>query len=182
MDKEKGDRLFDISIAVISTAMGAISLGLAITSGIFSKIADRTFYDGDSVLVDVRGGAWCDIRDCFTPENLSLAEEHAAVIETLDSFRELSLRGGVILIDGNIEAFTIGEPLNRETFVIHFEKANPRIIGLYQAINQEFCRTIADEYRFVNREQDLGEPGLRRAKESYCPDHLVEKYIVRIRE
>lgn len=122
--------------------------------------------------------SWCDFRDCFTPENRSLAEENAAVLEALDNFEVLGLKGGAIIIEGKVEAFTLAEPLNRDTIVVHFEKANPQIIGLYQAVNREFCKTIAAEFRFVNREQDLGDPGLRQAKESYYPDHMIEKFTI----
>ncbi len=121
---------------------------------------------------------WCDIRDCFSPENMSLAEENAAINETLDNFKALSVRGGVILVDGKVEAFSLGEPLNRDTFVIHFEKANPARTGLYQTINQQFCQNIASGFQFINREQDLGEPGLRQAKESYYPTTLIEKFSI----
>jgi len=61
--------------------------------------------------------------------------------------------------------------------VTHFEKANPGIEGLYQVINQWFCQKAVRNFRFVNREQDLGIPRLRRAKQSYHPHHMVEKYI-----
>jgi hypothetical protein len=61
--------------------------------------------------------------------------------------------------------------------VIHFEKANPEVRGLYQVINQWFCKNGLREYVFVNREQDLGREGLRRAKEEYYPHHMVEKHL-----
>lgn len=122
---------------------------------------------------------WCDIRDCFIPENISLADEHVAIIDALNLLDELSLVAGAVLVDGRVAAFTIGGKLNPETLVIHFEKASPAYPGLYQVINHEFCADVAVDYRFVNREQDLGEPGLRKAKESYYPSHLVNKYNVR---
>ncbi len=65
-----------------------------------------------------------------------------------------------------VEAFTLGELLNKETAVVHIEKANPLVQGLYAAINQEFCRHSWSQVPFINREQDLGLPGLRLAK---CP-------------
>ncbi|MBI2842899.1 MAG: DUF2156 domain-containing protein [Armatimonadetes bacterium] len=122
---------------------------------------------------------WCDVRDCFTPENVSLAEEHAAVMEALSLLDELGLIGGAIVTDGSVAAFSLGEELNRDTFAIHFEKGNLAYPGIYQVMNQEFCADVAVGYPYVNREQDLGDPGLRKAKESYYPDHLVHKYIVR---
>jgi uncharacterized protein len=121
---------------------------------------------------------WCDIRDCFTPENVSLAVEHGVVMEALSLIDDLNMVAGAILIDGKVAAFSIGGELNSETFVVHFEKANPAFPGLYQILNKEFCGDWAKNYRDVNREQDLGEPGLRKSKESYCPDHMVDKYTV----
>jgi len=80
-------------------------------------------------------------------------------------------------VDGRLQAFTIGERLNKDTAVVHFEKANPKIKGLYQLVNNWFCKNALADYTYVNREQDLGEAGLRRAKEGYHPHHMVEKYI-----
>jgi hypothetical protein len=79
-----------------------------------------------------------------------------------------------------VEAFTCGELLNAATAVIHLEKANPEIGGLYAAINQQFCQQAWAGVDFINREQDLGEPGLRKAKLSYHPQRLVEKFRVRL--
>ncbi len=72
----------------------------------------------------------------------------------------------------------MGQLLNRQTAVIHFEKANPEIGGLYSLINQQFCEHAWKEVQFINREQDLGEEGLRKAKMSYNPEHLEEKFRI----
>jgi hypothetical protein len=88
------------------------------------------------------------------------------------------MKGGAILIDGKLEAFTLGEPLNPETVVIHIEKANPAFEGLYPLINQVFLENEWSAHLYVNREQDLGEEGLRKAKESYFPNHMIHKYII----
>jgi hypothetical protein len=77
-----------------------------------------------------------------------------------------------------LEAFTLGEPLNSETVVIHIEKANPAFEGLYPLINQAFLENEWSAYLYVNREQDLGEEGLRKAKESYFPHHMIHKYAI----
>ena len=92
--------------------------------------------------------------------------------------KSLPLIGCAIIIDGGIEAFSIGERLNQETANIHFEKANSAIDGLYQLVNQWFCQRELMDYKYVNREQDLGIPGLRKAKQSYHPSHMVNKYTV----
>jgi hypothetical protein len=83
-----------------------------------------------------------------------------------------------VKVNGKVEAFTFGERLNHDTAVVHIEKANPEINGLYAVVNQLFCREVLSGFKFVNREQDLGLEGLRRAKESYHPHHMVEKYRV----
>lgn len=121
---------------------------------------------------------WCAQKKCA--EDLSLQGEWGAVRASLQNFQDLSLQGAVILINGNVEAFTLGEPLNKETAVVHIEKANPMISGLYAVINQEFCRHSWSQVPFINREQDLGVPGLRTAKMSYHPHHLVEKVRIRL--
>lgn len=124
---------------------------------------------------------WCDIRGCFIPGNRSLAEEHESVLEALSLLEPLGLVAGAILIDGVVAAFSIGSELNKDTFVIHFEKANLAYSGLYQVINQQYAADIADCYCYMNREQDLGDEGLRLSKESYYPDHMVNKYVVSLK-
>lgn len=121
-------------------------------------------------------GNWCEVRRC--EQDLSLLGEWDAIREALTNFRSLELKGGVILIDGRVEAFTLAESLNESTAVVHVEKANTEIRGLYNAINQQFCEKQWKDVPFVNREQDLGEPGLREAKLSYNPARLVEKYRI----
>jgi hypothetical protein len=122
--------------------------------------------------------AWCSLKRC--EEDLNLMGEWEAVGAALDHLEALRLKGGVILLDGKVEAFSLGELLNRETAVIHVEKANPEIRGLYTLINQQFCEQAWAGVPYINREQDLGEPGLRSAKLSYHPHRLVEKFRIRL--
>ena len=119
---------------------------------------------------------WCDLRHCEASPGL--LNESLAIKETFSHFGELGVKGGAILINGKVEAFTLGDPLNPETVVIHIEKANPAYEGLYPTINQAFLEQRWSGTTYVNREQDLGEEGLRKAKESYFPHHLVNKYIL----
>jgi hypothetical protein len=121
---------------------------------------------------------WCALKRC--EDDLSLIGEWDAVREALKHLTSLRARGGVMLIDGKVEAFTLGERLNDETVVVHVEKANTTIRGLYAAINQQFCEKEWSDAPFVNREQDLGDPGLREAKLSYNPDRMIEKYRIRL--
>lgn len=116
---------------------------------------------------------WCRARDCRE----GLARERQAIRRMLENFKKLgSLKGAMIRIKGKIEAVTLGEELNPDTLVVHIEKANGAFTGIYQAINQMFCEHAARDYEFVNREQDLGVPGLRQAKTSYHPCFMVKKY------
>ena len=117
---------------------------------------------------------WCNVMNC--EENPSLKNENLAVRETFKNFAELNVFGGAAIVDGRLEAFTVGERLNTNTALVLFEKANPEIRGLYQVINQWFSQNALKDYQFSNRGQDIGDSGLRRAKQSYRPHHMVEKY------
>jgi len=119
---------------------------------------------------------WCELRKCI--DDPDLLQEDRAVYEALSHYRDLDFRGGAISINSKVEAFALGESLNPDTAVIHIEKANPEIPGLYAAINQLFCAKEWSGVKYINREQDLGLDNLRKAKESYYPDHMVEKYIL----
>jgi hypothetical protein len=111
---------------------------------------------------------------------MNLLDEWEAVREALKHFSSLRIEGGVILIDDKVGAFALGELLNRQTAVVHIEKANPQIPELYAVINQQFCERSWQNVTYVNREQDLGETGLRKAKLSYHPAHLEEKFQIRL--
>lgn len=117
---------------------------------------------------------YCDHWEC----SLSVHHEVAACKKALENFRVLELTGGIIEIDKEIVGFTLGEPLNRKTFVIHFEKTDRRYKGLPAVMNQEFVAHEAHGYKYINREEDLGEPGLRTSKLSYHPVRLVDKYYI----
>jgi hypothetical protein len=131
--------------------------------------------DGCLALLDewgrVRGGGG----------NRSLLPELAANAEAIRLQGELGLQGVVAIVDGAVKAFALGEKLNDTTSVCHFEKADPFMEGLSQLIDQEFNRRLFTECEFVNREQDLGESGLRNAKLSYQPVEMVKKYRLRAR-
>lgn len=119
---------------------------------------------------------WCNEKEC--EKDTSLTGEECAVSRMLAFFHALGLKGGVIRINGEIVALTLAEVLNPDTLVIHVEKAVSGVHGLYQAINWEFLRHDGGDYRYVNREQDLGVDGLRQAKLSYYPVQLLEKYDI----
>lgn len=122
---------------------------------------------------------WCRQREC--DPDPALICERDAIIEVMRNWDYLGVTGGVILINGKVEAFTFGELINPDMAVIHVEKGDSEINGVYQAINQEFCRNAWSEIPFVNREEDMGIPGIRKAKESYYPVRMVEKYDVAVK-
>jgi hypothetical protein len=108
----------------------------------------------------------------------SLSMEMEATYEALRCAEDLSLEGLVVIVNGHVAAFALGERLNKDTAVCHFEKADPFTEGLYQLVNREFARLLFQECSYLNREQDLGDMGLRNAKLSYHPVELVKKYLV----
>lgn len=119
---------------------------------------------------------WC--RENNRCAEGSAHEESCAVRQAFQYFWELGLTGGCIRLDGKIVAYTIGEPLNSDTYIVHIEKAFAEVEGAYPLINQQFVEHAMEGYRFVNREDDTGSEGLRKAKLSYDPYRLLEDYIV----
>jgi hypothetical protein len=102
-----------------------------------------------------------------------------ATADALSQAVVLGLEGVVVTIEGAVRAFAVGERLNQNTAICHFEKADHFMEGLSQLVNREFARLLFTCCIYVNREQDLGEPGLRNAKLSYHPVELVKKFRVR---
>ncbi|MEJ2279611.1 MAG: phosphatidylglycerol lysyltransferase domain-containing protein, partial [Candidatus Lokiarchaeota archaeon] len=117
---------------------------------------------------------WCNINECQKNEDLN--EEQIAINELLDNFSSLDATGGLILVEEKTAGYTFGEMLNEDTIVIHIEKAHTYYEGSYQAINNKFLSYCCqDKGKYVNREQDLGIEGLRKAKNSYHPIKMIEK-------
>ncbi len=129
-----------------------------------------------------------DFDDCITFAALSYTDklegDHSGISEqfAIDTyfrhFHEFGLEGGVLRKDGRLIAFTIGEPLSSDTFCVHIEKADTSFQGSYAAINQAFAATVSERFAYINREEDLGLEGLRKAKLSYRPVFMQEKYCV----
>ena len=109
---------------------------------------------------------------------LDVGLEKVALRRAFDHFAELGLEGLVLFAGGEPVAVTMGSRLSKDTFDVHFEKARDDIQGAYGTINRAFARHLREKYpelRYLNREDDLGLPGLRKAKLSYNPVFLVEK-------
>jgi uncharacterized protein len=123
---------------------------------------------------------WCTWHDCQSLD--ALAAENLAISRVLGSWEKLEgPMGGAILVDRQMVAYTIAEPLSKDTLVIHFEKGNVDFKGTYQAVNQMFLEYFGQPFKIVNREQDLGEAGLRKAKLSYNPSDFLKKYRISLK-
>ena len=128
-----------------------------------------------------------NICDCFAmnvlwenenrlknPEGID--NELVAVKRAFSNYFELGFKGGMIKADGKVVSYTLGEQLNNNTFCLHIEKAFSDMNGGYAMINREFAKHNLSGYEYVNREEDMGVPGLRKSKLSYHPAILLEKY------
>ena len=113
--------------------------------------------------------------------NISVLKEKAVLNYALDHLEDLDLKGGILYLDDKVVAFTIGEVMLDDTFHVHIEKAYSDIQGAYPMINQQFVLHEMQDCLFINREEDDGVPGLRRAKESYYPVEMIEKYTAVLR-
>lgn len=122
---------------------------------------------------------WFLWRD--TEGDATLAAENQAIVRVFHDWgRLVGIRGAGILVDGKMVAYTVADALDAATLVIHFEKGCPQFRGVYQAMNQMFLERCGHGFTWVNREQDLGDEGLRQAKLSYHPAFLLEKYAVEL--
>lgn len=112
-------------------------------------------------------------------EERDLGDEGVSLRQAMEHYQALGLEGGLIRVYGELVAFTMGDLLNSDTYDVHFEKAYGELQGAYAMINREFARWVRGRHpnvRYLNREDDMGVEGLRKAKESYYPDQMVEKH------
>ncbi len=123
---------------------------------------------------------WGRRNGCDT--DIDKQQELSVAMQGLHMLEELDLKGGLLRAEGDVVAFTFGEAVSDDTFVVHVEKAFAEIQGAYPLINREFLKAEAAEFKYVNREDDTGAEGLRKAKLSYHPAFLIEKGIVTLRD
>ena len=116
---------------------------------------------------------WCNSNGLG--DNNGLTHEFCAIKNAFKYYDELQLVGGILRIDGQAVAMTVGEKVSKDTFVVHFEKAVDGFNGLYTVVNQLFAKTLT-QYKYINREEDLGIEGLRKAKLSYKPTILTQEF------
>lgn len=120
---------------------------------------------------------WCRWRECDSDNELS--NENQAILNVFNNWDNIdNIKGGCIIANNIIGAYTIGEHITPETLIIHFEKGCPYFKGIYQAINQMFISKQSPETKWVNRQQDLGCAQLRKAKTSYHPNEFLKKFQV----
>lgn len=112
--------------------------------------------------------------------NPSAKEDSTSFLKASEYKETFPLHGIGVFLQKQLVAFAIGEPLNNTTFVDHFEKALPHHPGAYQFLLHEFAKFIPSKYKFLNREQDLGIPGLRKSKESWHPAFIQKKYTLKV--
>ncbi len=105
-----------------------------------------------------------------------LEDELKIIRRVAENFDELEYKGGLIRIDGEVIAYTMGEEMTEDTFCVHFEKAYPGIRGAYPIINREFVKNELSGYKYIDREDDVGSENLRKAKLSYQPALMPDKY------
>jgi hypothetical protein len=119
---------------------------------------------------------WCAQREC--DKYTILKHEKEAIHEAINHFSELNFSGITVNPRGEIGAIAIFEELNPETAVVHYEKGLPDCEGIYKEVNFQTALHLQDRYKYINRESDMGIPGLREAKERYHPDHMVKLYYL----
>ena len=118
--------------------------------------------------------SWCQDRECHLDKGLS--SEMDGILEVLENYDQLGITGGLIRIDDEVAAFSIGEEITPDTVLIHIEKGDIQYKGIYQAVNKMTLENEFSYLTYVNREEDLGSENLRKAKESYHPHTLLTKY------
>ena len=118
---------------------------------------------------------WCELNGCMRDQ--AFFGETCAIGIALNNWDALGLRGGILRLDGEVIAFTFGCQATDDMYVVQIEKADHNIAGAYQMINQQFVKRNCTEVLYVNREEDLGIEGLRKAKRSYHPAFMAKKYM-----
>lgn len=121
------------------------------------------------------------IRLHISDHSSSFAQESNSVDAAIHDFEKLNLDGGLIRAGGKVVAFSMGDRLTKDTYIVHIEKAYSDVQGAYAIINQQFIEHYGENYRYINREDASGLPGLIKAKQSYQPVFLVEKYGAKLK-
>ena len=137
----------------------------------FEKITEKNMSEIQEFLK-----RWCLWKDCESDPLLE--NEKKAILYSMANFFNLKLSGIAIRIDEAIEAIAVYEGMNQDTAVVHYEKGSPDFDGIYKLINQQTAKILQKDFKFIDREADMNLPGLRKAKMSYNPHHMVEVFHV----
>ena len=155
-----------------------------------AELAGKKYHKKRNLIAQFNSSYRC-IEKALSPESIGDALEvlerwkldkgetgdYSAALEALELFEELNMRGSIYYIERKAAAWCLGEGIARDSiFTIHFEKALDKYKGIYQFINKAFASSLPDNYIHINREQDLGDEGLRQAKMTYRPCGFVRKY------
>ena len=132
----------------------------------------------DEVMDDAKG--ILELWQQTSPQELSTSD-YSQCMEALEMRSELNLIGAMVYADGDPAGFLLGEPLNHDTFTVHFAKADISFKGVYQFLFSRFASDFCPDYRYMNLEQDMGSEGLRKTKVSYRPDLMAHKYRVSLK-
>lgn len=120
-----------------------------------------------------------NVDKCEMSEVAESKREELCIVEcSFKHYNELGYTGGVLRVNDEVQAFTFGERSSEDCFVVHVEKALRRYQGAYTAVNREFVKSLGGRYKYINREDDTGSEGLRKAKLSYHPVFLEEKFLI----
>lgn len=122
---------------------------------------------------------WCRANNC--EEQAELGAESTSMKFALNNMEALGLKGGILYVNDEIVAFTYGGIINNNTWDVCVEKADTNIVGAYPMINCEYANSIDEKFIYLNREEDLGLEGLRKAKLSYHPTILLNKIIAKLK-
>jgi len=136
-------------------------------------ISEKNWDDAKRFLIE-----WCEWKGCESGDPV-LANEKEAVFFAIDHMNDLPLRGLAIRVASKIGAISLYEPMTSDTALVHFEKGLPDCDGIYKAINSETAARLSKKFTYINRESDLGVPGLREAKLRYHPHHMVEVWSMK---
>jgi len=142
-------------------------------------------YEYTSISIDDRDelekvmDTWCIMKDCG-PGDASEYEKKA-ILSLLKNKMDIQYKGGAIRINGNIEAFALGGKISDDMAVVYFEKADTKFDGIYPMMNKQYVINEWPDVKYINRQEDMGAPGLRKSKQSYYPEFMVKNYSLKLK-
>lgn len=143
----------------------------------FKSLYNYKFVPVDKTLTELckqKSVEW--LNNKYNGDSSAYGAEYTSIRCALDNFEYFNLFGGALFVENELVAYTIGEKLNEDTALVHIEKANINYSGSYATINYEFSNMLKDRFKYLNREEDMGIEGLRKAKMSYRPCFMTDKF------